>query len=103
MNIESGRRIDFQRRDGVCVLNASKRPRAEPDHDLGTLAVTSDEQKERRTEADSPREIGKCVYTAGGYGDEKLVYRVKAQVDDGRFVSNAEGLNSDESLVPKEA
>ena len=40
VNIESGRRIDFQRKDGVYVLNASKRPRAEPDRDLETLAVT---------------------------------------------------------------
>ena len=31
--------------------------------------------------------------------DEKLVQKVKAQIDDGRFASDTEGLNSDDNLV----
>ncbi len=66
MNIVSGRRIDFQRRNGGYVLNASKRPGAEPDSDLETLAVTIDEQEERLVEADEPRAVRQQLQPTAG-------------------------------------
>ena len=88
---DKSKRTEHPRKDGVYTLNALTRLTTAPDDELNVKPVTCDEQEERLTEAEVPREpieqIGKRVYMVDEIGDENLV-------------PNEIG---DENLVPKEA
>ena len=64
INLTSGRRIDFPRRDGVYKLNASMRLPAAPDYELEVMPLTIDEQEERLMELDEPRAVVRSPHTS---------------------------------------